>query len=140
MIYKALVKDDQNGAVSVVSCDVESIEEMHETLSKNGYIPFKSMVKPMEDFDMLMELTCYDTSLTPIWEEENGVELSSNSLNYLLGQCKEFNREFKHLKPYARLTSTTKINALIDYLKSIGKEVNIRQSNSGHYLYEGDII
>ena len=140
MIYKALVRDDITREVSIVSCDVESTEEMYETLSKNGYIPFKSMVKPMEIFDRLVGLTCYDTALTPIWEEENGVEISADSLAYLLDECKKFNRHFKYLTKYEYLMSVTKITDLIDYLKSIGKEVNIRQAHSGHYLYEGDII
>lgn len=140
MIYKALVRDDETREVSIVSCDVESSEEMYETLKKNGYIPFEAMVKPMGDFDRMVCLTCYDTSLTPIWKEEKGCELSADSLNYLLEKCRTFNRELKYVTHNQFLISTTQIDGIIDYLKSIGKEVSIKRAWSGHYLYEGDII
>lgn len=140
MIYKALVKDDQTNEVSTVSCEVDTVEEMYETLGKNGYIPFKGMVKPMETFDMLMSIAFYFEPISVIWEEESGTTLSSESLNYLLNQCKKFNRELKYLTSNEFFNTSNRINSIIDYLKSIGKDIHIKQTQIGHYLYQGDII
>lgn len=140
MIYKALVKDDKTYAVSVVSCDVETTEEMYETLGKNGYIPFKGVVKPEELFDRLMGLTFFLPDDYPIWNECEGGELSEESLVYLLEICGRYNRDFKYRTDYTNLKHSTRIRGIIDYFESLGKEISIKQTHGGQYLYEGDII
>lgn len=140
MIYKALVKDDKTYAVSVVSCDVETTEEMYETLGKNGYIPFKGVVKPAELFDRLMGLTFFLPDDYPIWNECEGGGLSEESLVYLLEICGRYNRDFKYRADDSNLKHSSRIRDIIDYFESLGKEISIKQTHDGQYLYEGDII